>query len=160
MRIGLHRTLFRTSADARTAHRRHALTSPWYSREDHLELSAQIRLEPVFRVDPLLVYAEGRLRSNAVRSLAHASGAMGFIGLAIENLEQVVAIVDGLVEVWSFYSDSILLLMHSADTSSLQGSMGGPFVRIQGTTIILYMRILARYTDVIVTGIQRGTPTG
>lgn len=133
VRIGLHRALFPTSADVRTAHRRHALTSPWYSREDHLELSAQIRLESVFRVEPLLVYAEGRLRSNAVRNFAHASGAMGFIGLAIENLEQVVTIVDGLVEVWCLYSDSIILLNHNADTSFMQGSMGGPFVRLQGT---------------------------
>ena len=63
-------------------------------------MSVDLYLEPTFRRDTLLLHAEERLRKHtAIRTLGRSSTAMICIGFAVENLEHVVNIVDGLAEV-------------------------------------------------------------
>ncbi|KAI0698119.1 hypothetical protein BC835DRAFT_689156 [Cytidiella melzeri] len=78
----------------------HKLQSHWYSREDNLELSVQLQLEPTFCQDSLLDHAQEKLQRNVSRSTStKSSRAMSLIGFAVENIDQVVTIVDGLAEI-------------------------------------------------------------
>ncbi|KAI0345513.1 hypothetical protein BDW22DRAFT_882923 [Trametopsis cervina] len=79
---------------------RHPVQVPWYSREENLELSVQITLEPTFRQDMLLEHAAETLQGHRQRHDSTKSNtAMSLIGFAVENLDQLVNIVDGLVEI-------------------------------------------------------------
>lgn len=78
----------------------HKLQSPVYSRENNLEFRVRLELEPKFHHETLLQHAQDRLqRHDNSRDLKRKSSAMSLIGFAVDNLDQVVNIVDGLVEV-------------------------------------------------------------
>ena len=82
------------------AYKIHRLECPIYSRETNLEFRVIIELEPTFQHEALLLHAEERLqRNDSSRELKRKSSAMSLIGLAVDNLDQIVGIVDGLVEV-------------------------------------------------------------
>ena len=85
---------------ALSAYTLHKLQPPVYSREKNLEFRVHLELEPTFRRETLLQHAQDTLqRNDNHRDLKRKSSAMSLIGFAVDNLDQVVNIVDGLVEV-------------------------------------------------------------
>ncbi|KAI0793131.1 hypothetical protein BC629DRAFT_350275 [Irpex lacteus] len=80
--------------------RPHKLQCPWYSREDKLGIRVNVELQPAFDREALIVHAEERLHAyHHSHEQKHQPQAMSLIGFAVENLDHVVSIVDGLVEV-------------------------------------------------------------
>lgn len=78
----------------------HPLTHPWYSMDDKLEVRVLMHVDPAFEIGSMLDHAGERLASKDWQERhERSSTARKSIAFAIENLEQVVQIMDGIVEV-------------------------------------------------------------
>jgi hypothetical protein len=77
-----------------------------------------VDIKPEFSQDALFDHAHEKLsRSGGQRGVIAVNRAVSLIGSAVKNLDQVVNIVDGLVEVRARYTGIPILLKAFLDTS-------------------------------------------